>query len=37
VEWCQSADMPADLFTKNLAGPQFRKHVATFCGEDDHG
>jgi hypothetical protein len=30
VAWCKSEEMPADLFTKNLGGPQFNKHTATF-------
>ena len=37
VEWKQSEDMPADLFTKNLGGQQFQKHTAVFCGNDDYG
>jgi hypothetical protein len=37
IGWCKSEDMPADLFTKNLGGRQFMKHVEVFCGEDDHG
>jgi hypothetical protein len=36
VEWCWSEEMPADLFTKNLGGPQFNKHNTSFCGEDDY-
>jgi hypothetical protein len=37
VSWCESKNMPADLFTKNLGGPQFKKHTTVFCGEDDYG
>jgi hypothetical protein len=37
INWCSTEDMPADLFTKNLGGPQFKKHTAKFCGEDDYG
>jgi hypothetical protein len=37
IEWCRSEDMPADLFTKNLGGTPFQKHVAVFCGQDDYG
>jgi hypothetical protein len=37
VGWCKLEEMPADLFTKNLGGPQFNKHTATFCGEGDYG
>jgi hypothetical protein len=37
VTWCRSEDMPADLFTKNLAGPLFNKHTKLFCGEDEYG
>jgi hypothetical protein len=32
VNWCKSEEMPADLFTKNLSGPIFKRHTATFCG-----
>jgi hypothetical protein len=27
INWCSTEDMPADLFTKNLGGPQFKKHT----------
>jgi hypothetical protein len=36
VNWCKSEEMPADLFTKNLSGPIFKRHTATFCGTDDY-
>ena len=31
VEWVAGVDNDADLFTKNLPGPDFRKHARTFC------
>ena len=34
--WMSGADMPADLFTKNLGKNDFEKHTATFCGKDEH-
>jgi hypothetical protein len=37
INWCKSENMPADLFTKNLGGVQFKKHTTVFCGEDDYG
>jgi hypothetical protein len=37
VAWCGTEHMPADLFTKNLGGPLFKKHTAIFCGDDDYG
>ena len=37
VVWCKSEEMPADLFTKNLSGPLFKKHTKIFCGDDEHG
>jgi hypothetical protein len=37
VEWCKSEDMTADVFTKNLSGPLFHKHISAFCGSDDYG
>jgi hypothetical protein len=35
VEWIPSADNSTDLFTKNLSGPTFNKHVAVYCGADE--
>jgi hypothetical protein len=37
INRCSIEDMPSDLFTKNLGGPQFKKHTKKFCGEDDYG
>ena len=37
IDWCRSEDMPVDLFTNNLIGPQFKKHATVFCGDDDYG
>jgi hypothetical protein len=37
VEWCKTENMPADLFTKNLGGSQFRKHAAVFCSDVEYG
>jgi hypothetical protein len=37
VNWCQSEDTPADLFTKNLGGLLSQKHTTIFCGNDDYG
>jgi hypothetical protein len=37
INWCKSEEMPADLFTKNLGGPEFHKHATVFCGDDDYG
>jgi hypothetical protein len=35
VEWIPTAENSSDLFTKNLAGPSFNKHVAVYCGADE--
>jgi hypothetical protein len=38
VEWIPTAENSADLFTKNLPGPSFYKHMSVYCGEDEvHG
>ena len=37
VVWTSSMNNPSDLFTKNLPGPLFRKHVTTYCGNDEYG
>ena len=37
INWCKSEEMPADLFTTNLGGPEFHKHATVFCGDDDYG
>jgi len=31
IKWKSGEDNPSDLFTKNLPGPLFRKHMVTFC------
>lgn len=31
IKWKSGEDNPSDLFTKNLPGPIFRKHIETFC------
>ena len=36
IKWIKSEDNDADLFTKNLAGPEFNKHVRAFCGDDEY-
>jgi len=36
VEWISTADNSADLFTKNLSGPEFEKHAATYVGFDEY-
>ena len=36
VVWIPGATNVADLFTKNLAGPDFRKHVRKLCGDDNY-
>ena len=33
--WLHSPDNSADLFTKNLSGPDFRKHVSVYCSNLD--
>jgi hypothetical protein len=36
VKWIATEDNSADLFTKNLSGPIFEKHVAVYCGYDEY-
>jgi hypothetical protein len=36
VNWCESEEIPADLFTKNLSGPIFKRHTAALCGADNY-
>jgi hypothetical protein len=36
VEWIPTDMNSADLFTKNLAGPAFEKHVSVYCGIDEY-
>ncbi len=31
IKWESGEDNPSNLFTKNLPGPLFRKHMVTFC------
>ena len=33
IKWVKGQDNPADLFTKNLSGPEYQKHASTFEGE----
>ena len=35
IKWKAGALNPADLFTKNLGGPDFRKHIKVFCGKEE--
>jgi hypothetical protein len=34
LEWIPGNENASDLFTKNLHGPLFEKHTATFVGQD---
>jgi hypothetical protein len=36
VEWCRSENMPADLFTKNLPAPLFKRYTTVSFGDDDY-
>ena len=36
VVWTSGDNNPSDLYTKNLHGPLFRKHIATYCGDDEY-
>ena len=36
VQWIPTADNSSDLLTKNLAGPDFEKHAAVYCGVDEY-
>jgi hypothetical protein len=35
VKWIPTNDNSADLFTKNLDGPTFEKHMSRFCTDKD--
>ena len=37
VVWIPTNDNSADMFTKNLAGPIFHKHLVAYCGKDVYG
>ena len=34
--WTKGSENPVDMFTKNLAGPAFRKCAKTFVGQDEY-
>ncbi len=36
TKWRKGTENPVDLFTKNLAGPEFDKCCKTFCGMDKY-
>jgi len=36
VRWIPGKIYEADLYTKNLSGPDFRKHTQVFIGEDEY-
>jgi hypothetical protein len=36
IKWTKGVDNPADLFTKNLAGPAFNKFAKIFVGDDEY-
>ena len=35
-QWTSGAENPSDMFTKNLGGSPFQKHIETYCGRDGH-
>jgi hypothetical protein len=35
IRWASSATKEADIFTKNLDGPEFQKYTNIFAGETD--
>ena len=37
VEWICSEDNCSDIFTKNLNGVAFNKHIQMFCGDEAKG
>ena len=37
VVWIPTSDNSADMFTKNLAGPIFHKHLMAYCGKGING
>ena len=36
LKWISTNENSADLFTKNLPGPAFLKHIAVYCGVDEY-
>eukprot|EP00957_Ditylum_brightwellii_P113368 8644332-Ditylum_brightwellii.AAC.1 len=36
VKWLRGKDNPVDVFTKNLAGPDFNKCGRVFVGDDEY-
>jgi hypothetical protein len=36
IKWISGESNEADLFTKNLPGPLFNKHVKKYCGDDEY-
>jgi hypothetical protein len=34
--WIPTDENSSDIFTKNLPGPAFEKHVVAYCGEDEY-
>ena len=36
LEWQPSEENAADMFTKNLGGPLFNKHVGVYVGQDEY-
>ena len=35
VEWIPTVDNEADIFTKNVDGATFKRHVVKFCGDEN--
>ena len=35
-QWISNVDMSSDIFTKDVAGADFDKHVKVFVGEDKY-
>ena len=36
LKWISTNENSADLFTKNLPGPAFLKHIAVYCSVDEY-
>ena len=37
LEWFPGVDNPSDMFTKNVTGPELKKLIVKYVGNDEYG
>ena len=37
LEWFPGVENASDMFTKNVTGPELKRHIVKYVGEDEYG